>query len=74
MSALSTLPDSDPAQFLKTGAQGAALASHADLWRWLQGDAQEWLAHDVRLIGWGHFGLGELAQAVATLKGMDAHG
>ena len=37
MGMLTNLPDTDPAQFLQIAAQGAALSTHADLWRWLQG-------------------------------------
>jgi hypothetical protein len=60
MSTVSNLPDADPVQFLRIAARGTALASHADLWRWLQGDVQEWLAHDVLLVGWGDFRTGDL--------------
>ena len=74
MSTLSNLPDADPAQFLKIAAQGTALATHADLWRWLQGDVQEWLAHDVLLVGWGDFRSGELEfDIVSSMPGVRTH-
>ena len=64
-------PDSDPAQFLRIAGQGASLATHADLWRWLQGDVQKWLAHDVMLIGWGDFRTGNLRfDIVSSLPGL----
>src|SRR6185369_5853160 len=52
MNMLVPVPDIDPIQFLKIAGQGAGLQTHADLWRWLQGDVQKWLAHDVLLVGW----------------------
>lgn len=69
-----TLPDNDPAQFLRIAGQGAGLSTHAELWRWLQGDVQQWLEHDVMLIGWGDFRSGELQHdIVSTLPGMRSH-
>jgi hypothetical protein len=53
--ALSTLPDADPTHFLKIADHGSGLSTHADLWRWLEGDEQQWLAHEVMLIGWDDF-------------------
>jgi transcriptional regulator EpsA len=74
MSATLTLPDSDPAHFLKIAGQGAGLASHADLWLWLQGDVQQWLRHDVLLIAWGDFRSGDLQyDIVSSLAGMRSH-
>jgi len=71
MSANVALPDSDPAQFLRIAGQGASLATHADLWRWLQGDVQKWLAHEVMLIGWGDFRTGNLRfDIVSSLPGL----
>ncbi|HSI53675.1 MAG TPA: XrtB/PEP-CTERM-associated transcriptional regulator EpsA [Ramlibacter sp.] len=67
-------PESDPAHFLKIAGQGAALASHADLWRWLQGDVQQWLAHEIMLIGWGDFRSGNLHfDIVSSLPGVRTH-
>ena len=58
-------------QFLRIAGQGASLATHADLWRWLQGDVQKWLAHDVMLIGWGDFRTGNLRfDIVSSLPGL----
>jgi transcriptional regulator EpsA len=68
------MPDSDPAHFLKIAGQGAGLSTHADLWRWLQGDVQQWLAHEVMIIGWGDFHAGELHyDIVSSLPGMRSH-
>jgi transcriptional regulator EpsA len=67
-------PDPDPAHFLKIAGQGAALASHADLWRWLQGDVQHWLSHEIMLIGWGDFRSGNLHyDVVSSLPGVRTH-
>lgn len=74
MSATTTPPDPDPAYFLKIASQGAGLSSHADLWRWLQGDVQQWLSHEAMLIGWGDFRAGELHyDIVSSLPGMRTH-
>ena len=68
------LPDSDPAHFLRIAGQGASLSSHADLWRWLQGDVQHLLAHEVMLIGWGDFRSGNLNfDIVSSLPGVRTH-
>jgi len=67
-------PDRDPAQFLEIAGQGAAVATHAELWRWLQGDVQQWLAHDALLIGWGDFHGGDLRHdLVSSLPGLRSH-
>ncbi len=60
MSANVPMPDNDPAHFLRIAGQGASLSTHADLWRWLQGDVQQLLAHEILLVGWGDFRTGEL--------------
>lgn len=74
MSAPPTKPDHDPAQFLKIASQGAGLSSHADLWRWLQGDVQQWLSHEAMLIGWGDFRSGALHfDIISSLPGMRTH-
>ena len=67
-------PDIDPVQFLKIAGQGAQLRSHADLWRWLQGDVQRWLPHDILLVGWGDFRAGDLQyDIVSSLPGLRTH-
>jgi transcriptional regulator EpsA len=71
MKASVVLPDVDPAHFLKIAGQGAALQTHADLWRWLQGDVQKWLAHEILVVGWGDFRSGELRyDVVSSLPGV----
>jgi transcriptional regulator EpsA len=68
------LPDVDPAHFLKIAGQGAGVQTHADLWRWLQGDVQKWLAHEIMLVGWGDFRTGELHyDVVSSLPGLRSH-
>lgn len=74
MSANAFLPDHDPAQFLRIAGQGASVATHADLWQWLQGDVQKWLAHEIMLIGWGDFRTRELRfDIVSSLPGVRTH-
>src|SRR5512133_3880140 len=60
MNTITNHPERAAAQFLQIAGQGAGLATHADLWRWLQGDVQQWLTHDAMLVGWGDFRSGEL--------------
>ncbi len=68
------MPVIDPAHFLKIAGQGASLSTHADLWRWLQGDVQHWVAHQVMLVGWGDFRSGDLRyDIVSSLPGMRTH-
>ncbi|KQT13557.1 XrtB/PEP-CTERM-associated transcriptional regulator EpsA [Ramlibacter sp. Leaf400] len=70
----SVTPDVDPVQFLQIAGQGAQLRSHADLWRWLQGDVQRWLPHDILLVGWGDFRAGDLQyDIVSSLPGLRTH-
>jgi transcriptional regulator EpsA len=74
MNTLATAPDIDPAQFMKIAGQGAGLQTHADLWRWLQGDVQKCLAHQVMLVGWGDFRSGDLRyDVVSSLPGVRSH-
>lgn len=64
----------DPVPFLQLASQGTSLATHADLWRWLQGDVQAWLPHDAMLVGWGDFGAGELEfDIVSSVPGLRTH-
>ena len=70
----SPLPERDPAKFLEIAGQGAAVSTHAELWRWLQGDVQQWLAHDAMLVGWGDFRSGELHyDIVSSVPGLRSH-
>jgi transcriptional regulator EpsA len=71
MTTLSNLPDGNAAHFLQIAGQGAGLATHAELWRWLQGDVQQWLTHDALLVGWGDFRSGELHfDIVSSMPGL----
>lgn len=64
-------PGRDPAHFYRIAGEGAGLASHQALWRWLQGDVQPWLSHEVLLVGWGDFATGRLEHdIVSSLPGM----
>ena len=74
MSAQLVMPGRDPAQFLDIATQGAVISSHEDLWRWLQGDVQAWLPHEVMLVGWGDFGTGDLKfDIISSMPGMRSH-
>jgi transcriptional regulator EpsA len=74
MSLYTPRTESDPVQFLKIAGQGASLSSHEELWRWLQGDVQQWLMHDAMLIGSGDFRSGDLQyDIVSSLPGMRSH-
>lgn len=59
-------PQRDPALFLRIAGQGAALASHSDLSKWLQGEVQHWLPHEAMVIGWGDFRSGQLQYDVVS--------
>jgi transcriptional regulator EpsA len=74
MNTITTLSERNAAQFLQIAGQGASLATHAELWRWLQGDVQQWLAHDALLIGWGDFRSGDLHyDIVSSVPGLRSH-
>jgi transcriptional regulator EpsA len=74
MSTMNIQTETDPAHFLKIAGQGANVASHEELWRWLQGDVQKWLSHEVMLVGWGDFRTGDLQyDIVSSLPGMRSH-
>ncbi|WP_053076740.1 XrtB/PEP-CTERM-associated transcriptional regulator EpsA [Caenimonas sp. SL110] len=67
-------PENDPAHFLKIASQGAGISTHQDLWRWLQGDVQQWLQHDVMLVGWGDFRTSALHfDIISSQPGMRSH-
>lgn len=74
MSSTPSRTDSDPVHYLRIAGQGAGLATHEELWRWLQGDVQQWLSHEAMLIGWGDFRTGDLQyDIVSSLPGMRSH-
>src|SRR3954471_13089156 len=74
MSAIANRTQTDPAHFLRIASDGAGLSTHEELWRWLQGDVQQWLSHEVMLIGWGDFRTGDLQyDIVSSLPGMRSH-
>ncbi|MBL0420194.1 helix-turn-helix transcriptional regulator [Ramlibacter sp. AW1] len=64
----------DPAAFLHVATRGAALATHADLWRWLRDDVQCLLPHELLLVAWGDFDKGEVqVDLVSSLPGLRTH-
>jgi transcriptional regulator EpsA len=61
----------DPLQFLRVAAQGASLATHQDLWRWLRGEVQALLPHELFLAAWGDFRAGMVqVDLVSSLPGL----
>lgn len=67
----SSAPLSDPSLFLEIAGEGAALSTHADLWRWLQGTVQRCVSHDIMLLGWGDFRSGNVSfDVVSSLPGV----
>lgn len=61
----------DPLQFLRVAAQGASLATHEDLWRWLRGEVQALLPHELFLAAWGDFRAGTVhIDLVSSLPGL----
>lgn len=61
----------DPLQFLRIAAQGASLATHEDLWRWLRGEVQALLPHELFIAAWGDFRTGEVqVDLVSSLPGL----
>ena len=71
---VSITSDADAVQFLKLAGQGATIRTHADLWRWLQGDVQKWLPHQILVVGWGDFRSGDLQyDIVSSLPGLRTH-
>ena len=74
MNTTTILTDRDATQFLQIAGQGVSLATHAELWRWLQGDVQQWLTHDAMLVGWGDFHSGDLQyDIVSSVPGLRSH-
>ncbi len=74
MSTVAPVWEVDPAQFTYLATQGAGLASHADLWQWLQGGVQRLLPHDVMLVCWGNFRARDLQfDLVSSLPGLRTH-
>lgn len=64
----------DPAAFYQVATRGAALSTHADLWRWLRDDVQLLLPHDLLLAAWGDFDASEVnVDLVSSLPGLRTH-
>ena len=45
----------EAAHYLELASQTCLLERHVDLLRWLQGDVQQYLPHDIFLAAWGNF-------------------
>ena len=50
-----SLSGEDSAHYLALIGDAAVIRRHADFLRWLQGDVQHYLPHDILLAGWGNF-------------------
>ena len=66
MQASTSLTGEESARFLNVIHGGLAVASHAGLLRWLQGDVQQFLPHDILIAGWGDFEEGALQHDVVS--------
>lgn len=55
MKTQTTLDGEDGARYLKLIQQGTDIGRHVELLRWLQGDVQHYLPHEILLAGWGDF-------------------
>jgi transcriptional regulator EpsA len=58
MNFLSSLSNDDLRQYSRLARESIAIRRHIDLLRWLQGDLQRFLAHEIMIAAWGDFGLG----------------
>lgn len=71
----STRPDEDSARLLKLICESVSIERHIDLLRWLQGEVQRYLPHDVLLAGWGDFEQGSVQHDILSeLPGMRSYG
>lgn len=50
----------DAELFLRIAGEGAALSSHSEVARWLQGDVQRWLPHEAMIVASGDVRCGRL--------------
>lgn len=58
MTFLSSLSDDDLKQYSRLVRESIGVRRHFDLLRWLQGDLQRFIAHEIMIAAWGDFGLG----------------
>lgn len=56
----------DAARYLTLVAQSGSLRRHVDLLRWLRGDVQQLLPHDIFLAGWGNFEEGSVQHDILS--------
>ena len=61
--------DRDPSRMLDLIVNGTSIANHHDLLRWLQGDLQYYLPHDILLAGWGDFAEGNVQHDILSRLG-----
>ena len=58
MTFLSSLSAEDLEQYSRLVREAIGIRRHFDLLRWLQGDVQRFLPHEIMIAAWGDFGLG----------------
>lgn len=58
MNPLSSLSDDDLRQYSRLVRDSIGIRRHIDLLRWLQGDLQRFLAHEIMIAAWGDFARG----------------
>jgi transcriptional regulator EpsA len=61
-----SLISDDPGRYLSLVQEGTSIRSHLDLLRWLQGDFQHYVAHDILISGWGNFEEGSVQHDVVS--------
>lgn len=67
MSILTSLSDRELRQFWGLVHESIGIRRHIDLLRWLQGDLQRFLAHDIMIAARGDFGLGLIHYDIVSL-------
>lgn len=55
---LSSLSDDDFGHYSRLVSEAVGIRRHFELLRWLQGDVQRFLSHELMIAAWGDFGLG----------------
>lgn len=71
MAFLSSLTDDELRKYVHLIRESIGIRRHFDLLRWLQGDLQSFLPHQIMIAAWGDFGLGLIHyDIISTLPGV----
>lgn len=62
----SSLSDEHLERFFRIIREGMAVYTHSDLLRWLQGEVQHYLPHEILLAAWGNFGSDEFQHDIVS--------